>query len=341
MMTVIYVMFAIAIVSLCIVASVSDLCTGMVYNRILAVFLVLAVILDCIYYGFFERDYLLDFAINFLVTVCICLSLFYTHSLAGGDCKLLIVLSLLYPTSACINYNGCVVTFFFVIAFAVMYGYIYLLMTSLLNLLTDKTHIEKGYVVKSIKGFALNYFKAMVYISLLTIFFYILTLGGLEIPEAWMSGIYFVVACLVGRSTKFKRWKLVIPALILVLAFSLGFKVIPFSLHPQSYVFVAVLMMCQMTIRTNLYKEIPLEFLRKGMILSVASSMLFQNSRVRGLPEISTEDLRSRLTEEEINSIIRWGEGKKVTSVVIIKKIPFAIFISLGVLSYYILWRQF
>ena len=66
----------------------------------------------------------------------------------------------------------------------------------------------------------------------------------------------------------------------------------------------------------------------------MASSMLMQGSRIRELPPISTEDLRSRLTENEINNIKRWAEGRNVTSLVIVKKIPFAVFIFMDLVGY-------
>lgn len=93
-----------------------------------------------------------------------------------------------------------------------------------------------------------------------------------------------------------------------------------------------------MTIRTDLYERIKIADLKKGMILSMGSSMLMQGSRVRGLPGISSEDLKSRLTETEVNSIIRWGKGKEIDDLIIVKKIPFAIFIFLGFISYFLIW---
>lgn len=97
-------------------------------------------------------------------------------------------------------------------------------------------------------------------------------------------------------------------------------RVVPFSFRLENYILVIVLLLCQMTIRTDLYERIKIADLKKGMILSMGSSMLMQGSRVRGLPGISSEDLKSRLTETEVNSIIRWGKGKEIDDLVIVKK---------------------
>lgn len=93
-------------------------------------------------------------------------------------------------------------------------------------------------------------------------------------------------------------------------------------------------------IATQSYQVIQTALVRPGMILSTASSMQFIASRVKGLPGISTEDLRSRLTEEQAESIKRWEHSAKgQPQITIVRKIPFAIFISLGFVLYYLLWR--
>ena len=44
---------------------------------------------------------------------------------------------------------------------------------------------------------------------------------------------------------------------------SIWLGVIPISINPENYILVFVLLLCQMTIRTNLYKDIELENLKK------------------------------------------------------------------------------
>ena len=51
------------------------------------------------------------------------------------------------------------------------------------------------------------------------------------------------------------------------------------------------------------YKTIPVSELKPGMILSMGSILLFAGSRVKGLPSFSTEDLKSRLSAGEVDSI--------------------------------------
>lgn len=83
----------------------------------------------------------------------------------------------------------------------------------------------------------------------------------------------------------------------------------------------------------KLYQEVKICDLKKGMILSSISSMLMQNSRVRGLPPISSEDLRSRLTEEQVESIGRWASSRNISAVTGCQENPFAMFIFAGFLN--------
>ena len=75
--------------------------------------------------------------------------------------------------------------------------------------------------------------------------------------------------------------------------------------------------------------------IKKGIILSTFSSVLMQNSRIIGFHSISTEDLSRGLTESEVDSIKREAKSRKKTEITMIRKIPFAIFISF---SYIILY---
>ena len=69
--------------------------------------------------------------------------------------------------------------------------------------------------------------------------------------------------------------------------------------------------------------------------MAYSTVLQFSRSRVKGLPIITTEDMSSRITAEQADSIKRWGKSKNgKESIVILRKIPFAAFISLGYIIY-------
>lgn len=330
--------YLLVMISFCVVVIKSDLFEGMVYNKTLLIYGVIAVALDIVYYGFFQREMVIPFLINSLVVSITALILFYTHCFAGGDCKLLMILVLLFPANCYMTYGNSLITMVFTIGFAVFYGYFYLLVSSLYLLIKKKNSMSMSYVRNSLFIFAKSFFCAMIYISGVNLIIRLIAMQGMNI-SVWIIRIICIgCSLLVGKKTIFrKKWMLSIGIVIDILL-SIMLKMIPFSIHPENYILVIALLICQLTIRTSLYEEIPVEELKKGLILSMGTSMMMQSSRIRGLPGISSEDLRDRLTEVEAESVKRWAKGKKIEKITTVRKIPFAAFIACGFISYWMFW---
>ena len=88
------------------------------------------------------------------------------------------------------------------------------------------------------------------------------------------------------------------------------------------------------------YKQIKTSEIKEGMVLSYATVASFSNSRVKGLPQITTEDIQSRISEAEAESIRRWECSKSgLQTITIVRKLPFACFISIGFILFIILGR--
>ena len=332
------IIYLLVMISLCVLVIKSDLSEGMVYNKTLLIYGAAALVLDIVYYGFFQREMIIPFVINSVVVSITALILFYTHCFAGGDCKLLMILVLLFPANCYMTYGNSLITMVFTIGFAVFYGYLYLLVSSIYSLIKKKNSMSGTYVKTSLLVFVKSFLCAMIYISGVNLIIRLIATQGIIIP-VWIIRIICIgCSLLVGKKAIFrKKWMLGI-AILIDIALSVMLKMIPFSIHPENYILVVALLVCQLTIRTSLYEEIPVSDLKKGLILTMGATMMMQTSRVRGLPGISSEDLRNRLTEEEAESVKRWAKGKKVETITIVKKIPFAAFIACGFISYWIFW---
>lgn len=337
-MIIVEIFLIVAFISLGIITSISDVRDGRIYNKTLLEFVVPGIVLEIIYYGYFARDLFWLFIINFGIIALISLILFYTHSFAGGDCKLTLVMAMLYPANEYLIYGKSEVTLYFALCLAILYGYFYLLFFSIYSLIKGRTRITKEYVMGYLVNFLKSFISASGYICLINLLFIIIGLRGISVNEWIVRIVCMLSAWIVGKESKLKKWQIIVAvySVDIVIGLVLGF--IPFSFNPENYILVILLLLCQMTIRTSLYQEVKISDLKKGMILSSISSMLMQNSRVRGLPPISSEDLRSRLTEEQVQSIGRWSNSRNISSVTVVRKIPFAMFIFAGFLSYFIIW---
>lgn len=323
---------------LCVLCTRSDIRKGVIYNKILVIFFAFAVVIDGLYYGIFAHDIIFDFIPNVLMVAVISLYLFYTHSFAGGDCKMTIVLSLLYPARCYLVYGTSIMTLFFALGFAIFAGYIYLFVSSVRAILTHKVQLTLKYIKTMLLSFIQSYIAAMAYITLANCILLMLYQQGIPINVWFSRGICLLVAWLIGKCSILKKWYFVIPTYAVAVVISIVIKIMPISLNPESYVLVLILLLCQMTIKTTIYEKINIDNLGKGMILSTFSSVLMQTSITKGLPAVSTEDLKSRLTDDEVNSIKIWARATHTDELTIVKKIPFAIFISIGFVSYFILW---
>lgn len=336
-MIVLEVIMLITMALLGISVSASDLKQGMVYNKTLMIFLVAACIEDLVYYAFFVSDLFLIFVLNVSIVAAISLALFYTNSFAGGDCKLAIVMSFLYPARLYLEYGKHNISLFIALGMAIFLGYVYLVMTSLVALINGKNKPEKGYFLKSIIAFLKTFAVATIYITFISLVFSLFFQWSLLMD--WIMRILCIaVAWRSSKSKVMNKWYTIGPVLIIDIIICVIYRIFPLGTNIENYLMIAVLLICQMTVRTNLYEDIPVLEIKKGMILSMGSSLLMQNSRVRSLPGISSEDLKSRLTEENVNSIQRWAQDRKIETITIVKKIPFAVFIVLGFVFYILVW---
>lgn len=337
-MIIVEIIFIVSLISLGIITSISDVKEGRIYNKILLLYGIVGIVLDAVYYGYFARDLFWLYMLNIGILLVISLILFYTHSFAGGDCKLTLVMSILYPANYYLVYGKTAVTLFFALCLAILYGYIYLLGFSVYAIIKGSASLTREYVKEYLGAFLRSFLSATGYICIVNLIFIVIGMYGICVNEWIVRIVCMILAWIVGKESKLKKWQLVIGiyCIDIVIGLILGF--IPFSFNPENYILVILLLFCQMTIRTSLYEKVKICDLKKGMILSSISSMLMQNSRVRGLPPVSSEDLRSRLTEEQVASIGRWASSRNIMTVTVVRKIPFAMFIFAGFLSYFIIW---
>lgn len=80
---------------------------------------------------------------------------------------------------------------------------------------------------------------------------------------------------------------------------------------------------------------------KEGMIMSYITIQQFYGSRVKGLPHTTDETTKSRITQSEAEAIRRWEKSKYgKDTIMVVRYIPFAIFILIGIVTYLIgVWK--
>ena len=328
------------LIIICIIVTKTDLKTGIISNKIVVGMGLLPVIINCI--GITLEKGWFQYINNASVIIIIAVMLYSLHIWAGGDCKLMILISLASPPSMYWDLYSQSSTLWYIYAFTFSFGFIYVCFENIKFLVKDRTVMDKRELLLELKRGIFRYIRTIVYLT---------ALGHVYIfciyPYVKLPTLLYAVCCLavVFIITRMKIMKSIcVMACIAVLDGIAFIFTGNLAVNKTWYVYVIVIffMLFRAASHRFNYEDIKTELVKKGMILSQESSVILQNSRVKGLPGVSDETLKSRLTEAEAEAIVRWKSSKYGQEYVrIVRKVPFAIYITLGLICYYVLGSVF
>ena len=259
------------------------------------------------------------------------LILFYLKIWAGGDCKLYLAIILLMPNSIIEStfYGISYIVWIPILAFLI--GYFYIIGDSFYQKLkqhkknnnlhtkakNDFIRYIKYYVVIIFINYCMNNLFKYLNIQLNTWMYMIISFGL----------IYMFIKIKILEEKFFILFVIFIDIYIGVINLNLLFNI------KQLLIWLAIIISSLLKHFNNdyNYEEIIIEQLKPGMILSTTSSYIFFNDKLSKYKKISDETLRSRLTEKDIDQIKEVSLKRDyIKTITIMKKIPFALFISLS-----------
>lgn len=321
---------------LCIYASVSDIRQGIIKNTVVFMAAVIGLLLDAVGWILFDSTNIIAQIMNITAVSAVSLLLYGLHIWAGGDCKLMIAIAVLVPYELYVPIYGRKNTLALVIAVIFGLSYLFLVADSVILRLRGKRRADKRTLQTQFKTVLWRWACSVAYIlfiNQLLAWIFPETISDFQIL-LWVINICIVF--IVSGFSVLQRKSLVctVVALEIVAQIVLHQQILS-KIMVINYVFAVFFILLRILIDAYNYETIATADVQKGMILSSATTMLFIHSKVKGLPGISSEDLRSRLTEEEAASVRRWESSKYgCTTVQIVRKIPFAIFISIGTMAF-------
>lgn len=322
----------------CLVSSYTDIKNGKIYNSFLIGILTSGLILDGIYYCSFAREYIVDFSVNMAIVICISILLYAFHVWAAGDSKMLIVALLSVPARWYAPFFNNKYTLIFIIVFSFVAGYIYIIVDSVLCAIKRKAVTTPTSFGGYFKRFLTNYFASINYLLLINLLDVIFLSKYVNLDFISYFAMGLLVLLIVSKIDFLRSLYLVIPIFAINLTVGLALKIGLYQINYKSYIFVLVFELIRFFSSRYNYVEIETKSVRPGMILSAASSVLINMSKSKRIPGISKEDQRNRLTESESEAVIAWGRSRYgAKTITIVRKIPFAIFISFGIIIYLIL----
>lgn len=320
---------------LCVSASITDCREGKIYNKWILPLAGTGSLLNVIVLVMDSSCSAWEYLANILIVAGIAFLLFYSHTWAGGDSKLLIAVALTYPVTDYYEINGYRETLWMLLMATFCAGFLYIIADSLIHFVRKKNSLDKKGLWKNVKAMIYGYVQTLIYIMVFSNLYHYFVERWMEIPD----GIYLLACILISfgihRFPVFQERFLLAVALVFDVAMMVMTSFIPFSTDLRYYLLILAFMLIRAAAIQYNYQSIDTDLVKEGMILSRAQSLLMTKSRVKGLPGISDETLASRLTKEEAESIRRWKKTKNgQEKVTIVRKVPFAVFILMGVTAY-------
>lgn len=313
--------------------SISDIKLGIISNKSILAALTIGSIGDIIYYTLFARDCFFSFIVNIIAGSCISILLYALGVWGAGDTKLLMTTILLFPARLYCLKNQSLASCFLMIAMIFIIAFIYLIFDTIYNGIRQKNlfQFQKNNIAveEYLKGILFYFF----FLSILNTIAYMILPDSLLTDRILMTTIHFIFVLVGLKVEENSGWKTVIVLGIgFVISIFLRKSSFDFS-EIQWWIYPVVLILVLFRTASNKYNYISINVseLKPGMILSVGSVLNFSKSKVKGLPKSTSEDLKSRLSLNEVESINRWAKTKNGRdTITIVRKIPFALFISVG-----------
>lgn len=313
-----------------IYTAVTDIRYGIIQNKILAAGICAGGILDCIYYGIFATEFLTTFLINVVVVMALAVALYAFYFWAAGDSKLLISVVLLFPARLYDAGGSLKVQALMMIVIIFLIAYLYVVFDSVYQAVRNSRFFGGGRISgEEIKNFFVQYAICFLYLNAMS-----------RICEKALGQIYYenmlaftfiniFLAFFIQRKPLFKRWYM----MLLMLGVNVGLYQKPQGI--RNYLSVYFVLLLALLLRHLIsgynYAEILTDQVKPGMILAVGTVLELRKSRVKGLPLMTNEDMSTRISSEEADAIRRWKDSKYgKDTIVIVRKIPFAIFITGG-----------
>ena len=315
----------------------SDLKHGVVKNKTLLTSFIVSITIDFIYY-YSNQLLIKSFIFNQLIILVVSFGLFKTGVWGGGDSKLFICLSLLFPAKFYV-YGFELSPFSFVLIISFSISFVYLIFDSLKNL-----HNKDLTRINSIKSyFSFEFIKNIIIVSM---FFYIvdfvlyMVLFFLKINEPYIIIQFINIIVVIGHGfPSIKDEKIIFcVGFIFFFILFLSTRYSNYKFDVVNLLYVLFILIVKILVGQFNYLKINSEDLKEGMILSRYSTMLMIPSKIKNLPTSLKEDMNSRLTSQEVEACKKWSNSAIGTNeFIIVRKMPFASFITIASIIYMVM----
>lgn len=327
-----------------IVSSITDFKEKKIYNKYILMAVGLSLLTYIIFYKEIEFYYLGNYLLNLVITALISFLFFYFKIWAAGDAKLFLAVIMMIPYQLYEVEIKNIFPAIYILIIIFSIAFFYVVVETVFLWVRDKERFEKIKISnlkkENVKRFVLQYFMGyfiILFINNIIFNFFVgfrLNNGGLVLL------CNMLILLFIYRIINQEKTTIIIIfmfSILNILYYSI-FGINVYSLDFKMLILVIIIILFRTISEKYNYKEIKIDDLKERMILSFGSVLKFYTSKVRGLPKTTTETTDSRLSQEEVDSIMRWSKTKKgEETITIVRHMPFAPFICLGEIVFFIL----
>ena len=327
-----------------VVATITDFKKGVIPNKMLIAVGIVNVFLDIIYYSCFYNFGIYLF-LSDIFSIFILAIIFYAVEIwAAGDSKLLMITALGIPSRlySFMPFSFCPLFVLVMIVFSL--AFLYSAGETLVKSIKEKRKVWKeigiNFSLKKLLYIVITLIFMATAILLCNIVFNFILANSEENYVLLMLAVDFILTLLLMEIIK--RFSIIIIAVfsivfVAVASILYGFGLFNLSFGKGGLLSIIVLLL---TIFIRIlsgkynYQEIPVEKLNYNMILSLASSIRINMSFPMEKPLLLTENRKARLTQEQVECIKKSATKRGLTSVMIVRKLPFAVYIFVGTIIF-------
>ncbi len=308
----------------------TDIRKGIIQNKVLIKGFVSGLVINGIYYCFYAKEFRALYFINLFAMCLISILLYRFHFWAAGDSKLLICLTTLLPARFYDIGNKTNVPALTMLIFIFLLAYFHVIGDTIVHIFKKKKKYSNVmFSHKVVLQLLKNYVISMLYLGGLTKIFLVVLQEIYKQNQLFFTFLNIFIALLIQKCQFLKKWYSLVGIGVwnIVYNYRFGFQ----GISIKSYILLLGVLVVRYFLSWYNYEEIPTSEIKKGMVLSYGTVAKFLPSKVKNLPHHTNEDMSSRLKEEQVDAIKRWEKSKYgEDTVIIVRKIPFAIFIVLG-----------
>lgn len=318
----------------CFICAITDIKYGKIKNIVIFPSILIAFSLNLILSIYQGLTFI--FLINVLMMNIVSFILYVFHFWGAGDSKFLFFIVASVPPTFYYNRLMGIFPSISILISIFLVALFYVAIESIIILFFKKE--KNPYKLKwKWKLFIFSYLQGLIGITAINqILFFCLPNFYEKNWYCIMLLNFFVVMKLSELQWKGKEiWIFVIGTIEVIVTVLTSYKERFTSIDGKMPIIFLLILIFKLYIDRFNYKTVSVEKLREGMVLDTPSSTLFQKSFIEGLPSISTEDLRSKLSIEEISAIRQWSKtGNGKFELVIVKKLPFGLFLAIGTILF-------